>query len=373
MKHRIASMPGDGIGPEIVAVTRDVIEKAGDKHGYKIDWVDFPNGAEHYLKTGETLPEGDIKKLAGCEAILLGALGDPRVKPGILEKGVLLKLRFALDQYVNLRPVRFFPGVEVPISTKGRENLEMYFIRENTEDFYVGLGRRFKGKSDSSKIHLERKNYEMDFNIDVSIRGDDESAYQIGVITKGGARRVMKYAFELAVRKGKNKVTCVDKANVITEMYGLWRDAYDEIAAGYPKIQTEYAFVDAVAMTMVKNPERYSVLVTPNLFGDILTDLGAGIQGSLGLSPGGNINPDGVSMFEPIHGSAPKYAGKNVANPIATILAGQMLLETIGEAKAAADVEKAVYSVLTERKVRTPDLGGNNSTKDIGKAVAEKL
>lgn len=373
MKHRIASMPGDGIGPEIVAVTREVVDKVGDKHGFSIDWVDFTNGADHYLKTGETLTDGDIKRLEGCKAILLGALGDPRVKPGILEKGVLLNLRFALDQYINLRPVKFFPGVEVPISTKGRENLSMYFIRENTEDFYVGLGNRFKGKSNSAKIRLERKNYEMEFDIDVSVKGEEESAYQIGVITRGGARRVIKYAFELAVRKGKDKVTCVDKANVITEMYGLWRDAFNEIAAGYPKMQTEFAFVDAVAMTMVKNPERYQVLVTPNLFGDILTDLGAGIQGSLGLSPGGNINPDGVSMFEPIHGSAPKYAGKGIANPVATILAGQMMLENIGEAKAAQDLEKAVYSVLTERKVRTPDLGGTAKTKDIAKAVADKI
>ena len=374
MKHRIASMPGDGIGPEIVDAARGVIDRVSEKHGFSIDWIDFPNGADHYLKSGATLDEEDIKKLASCQAILLGALGDPRVKPGILEKGVLLKLRFALDQYVNLRPVKFFPGVDVPISTKGRENLSMYFIRENTKDFYVGLGNRFKGRSSRAQIHLDRKNYQMEFDIGASVKGDaEETAYQIGVITKGGARRVMKYAFELAVRKDKDKVTCVDKANVITEMYGLWRDAYVEVAAGYPNIQTEYAFVDAVAMTMVKNPERYSVLVTPNLFGDILTDLGAGIQGSLGLSPGGNINPDGVSMFEPIHGSAPKYAGKGIANPVATILAGQMMLENIGEMKAAEALEKAVYTVLIEKKVRTPDLGGTDKTKDIAKAIADKL
>jgi isocitrate/isopropylmalate dehydrogenase len=373
MKHRIASMPGDGIGPEIVEVTRKVLDKAGEKHGFSIEWRDFPNGANHYLKTGETLTDEDIKHLENCEAILLGALGDPRVKPGILEKGVLLNLRFALDQYVNLRPVQFFPGVDVPISTKGRENLSMFFVRENTEDFYVGLGRRFPGKKDRTKIELERKSYKMEFDIRASIDGDDESAYQIGVITKGGARRVMKYAFDLAAKKGKTKVTCVDKANVITEMYGLWRDVFNDVAKWYPGIETEFAFVDAVAMTLVKNPERYQVLVTPNLFGDILTDLGAGIQGSLGLSPGGNINPEGVSMFEPIHGSAPKYAGKRVANPIATILAGQMLLDTLGEKKAAQDIENAVYSVLAERKVRTPDLGGKASTDQIADAVIAKL
>jgi 3-isopropylmalate dehydrogenase len=373
MKHRIASMPGDGIGPEIVEVTRRVIEKAGEKHGFSIDWKDFPNGANHFIKTGETLSDEDIRSLSKCESILLGALGDPRVKPGILEKGILLKLRFALDQFVNLRPVQFFPGVDVPISTKGREKLSMFFIRENTEDFYVGLGKRFSGGRDKARIDLERKNYRMKFDIDVEVKGEEESAYQIGVITKGGARRVMKYAFELAIRKGRTKVTCVDKANVITEMYGLWRDVFNDVAKGYSKIETEFAYVDAVAMTLVKNPERYQVLVTPNLFGDILTDLGAGIQGSLGLSPGGNINPDGVSMFEPIHGSAPKYAGKGIADPIATILAGQMLLDTIGEKKAAQDVEAAVYSVLSERKVRTPDLGGKATTSQMANAVIAKL
>jgi len=277
MKHRIASVPGDGIGPEIVAEARKVIDHLGDKHGFSIEWKDFSNGAEHYLKTGEVLSDDTIKNLTKCEAILLGALGDPRVKPGILEKGILLKMRFVFDQYVNLRPVRFYPGVETPISTKGRENLSIYFVRENTEDFYVGLGKRFSGKKDKTSIKLERVNYNIDFEIDTTVKGEDEVAYQIGVITKGGARRIIKYAFELAKQKGKNKVTCVDKANVLTEMYSLWRDVFNETARDYPSIETDFGFVDAVAMTLVKAPERYGVLVTPNLFGDILTDLGAGI------------------------------------------------------------------------------------------------
>lgn len=373
MKYRIASVPGDGIGPEIVAATKKVLDALGDKHGYSIDWLDCPIGAVHYLKTGELLSDDMIKSLAKCKAILLGALGDPRVKPGILEKGILLKMRFVFDQYVNLRPVRFLPGVDVPITTKGRENLEMYFVRENTEDFYVGLGRRFTGENDVAKIALERSNYSITFDIETRMKNESEAAYQLGVITRGGAKRVMRYAFELAKRKGKNKVTCVDKANVLTEMYGLWRDAFSEVSKDYPSIQTEYGFVDAVAMTMVKAPERYQVLVTPNLFGDILTDLGAGIQGSLGLSPGGNISPNGISMYEPIHGSAPKYAGKGIANPIATILAGQMMLDDIGERRAAADLEKAVLRVLGERKVRTPDLGGRASTMDMADAIIAAL
>ncbi|MEM2838857.1 MAG: isocitrate/isopropylmalate dehydrogenase family protein [Thermoplasmata archaeon] len=373
MKHRIASVPGDGIGPEIVAAARKVLDSLGDKHGYSIDWFDCPIGAEHYLKTGELLSDDMIKSLANCKAILLGALGDPRVAPGILEKGILLKMRFVFDQYVNLRPVRFFPGVDVPISTKGRENLEMYFVRENTEDFYVGLGRRFAGNSDRARIDLKRSRYNIRFDIETSMRNESEAAYQIGVITRGGAERVIRFAFELAKRKGKKKVTCVDKANVLTEMYSLWRDVFSEVAKEYRSIDTDFGFVDAVAMTMVKAPERYEVLVTPNLFGDILTDLGAGIQGSLGLSPGGNINPEGISMYEPIHGSAPKYAGKGIANPIATILAGQMMLEDIGERKAAADLESAVLRVLAERKVRTPDLGGKARTMDMADAVIDAL
>ena len=373
MKHRIASVPGDGIGPEIVAATKKVLDALGDKHGYSIDWLDCPIGAEHYLKTGELLSDDMIKYLTKCRAILLGALGDPRVTPGILEKGILLKMRFVFDQFVNLRPVRFFPGVEVPISTKGRENLEMYFVRENTEDFYVGLGRRFTGSKDKAEIDLDRSRYNIKFDIETSMKNESEAAYQIGVITRGGAERVIRYAFELAKRKGKNKVTCVDKANVLTEMYSLWRDAFSSVSKEYSSIETEYGFVDAVAMTMVKAPERYQVLVTPNLFGDILTDLGAGIQGSLGLSPGGNINPDGISMYEPIHGSAPKYAGKGIANPIATILAGQMMLDDIGERRAAADLEAAVLRVLRERKARTPDLGGKASTMDMADAIIAAL
>jgi len=373
MNYRIAAVPGDGIGPEIVTAARKVLDAVADMHGFSIDWFDCPIGAEHYLKTGELLSDDMIKSLTKCRAILLGALGDPRVKPGILEKGILLKMRFVFDQYVNLRPVRFLPGVDVPISTKGRENLELYFVRENTEDFYVGLGRRFTGNSDRTTIELERSKYNLRFDIETSMRNEAEAAYQIGVITRGGAERVIRYAFELAKRKGKTKVTCVDKANVLTEMYGLWRDVFAKIAKDYPSIEADYGFVDAVAMTMVKAPERYQVLVTPNLFGDILTDLGAGIQGSLGLSPGGNINPEGISMYEPIHGSAPKYAGKGIANPIATILAGQMMLEDIGEKKAAAHLESAVLKVLAERKVRTPDLGGKASTMDMANAIIGAL
>lgn len=373
MNHRFASIPGDGVGPEVVSAAKMVLDSMSDRYNFSIEWIDFPNGAEHFLKTGEVLSDNTIAELSRCEAILLGALGDPRVKPGILEKGVLLKLRFAFDQYVNLRPVRFFRGVDSPISTEGREDLSIFFVRENTEDFYVGLGSRFTGSKASDKILLERKRYRMKFKIDVKVEGESEGSYQLGVISRSGANRVIRYAFELARKKDRKKLTCVDKANVLTEMYGLWRDVFTEISREYNDVDTEFGYVDAVAMNLVRSPERYSILVTPNLFGDILTDLGAGIQGSLGLSPSGNINPDGISMFEPVHGSAPDIAGKGIANPIATILASQMMLDTVGERRAAEELESAVFAALSEQKIRTPDLGGNNSTEEMAQAVIKKL
>jgi len=213
----------------------------------------------------------------------------------------------------------------------------------------------------------------MKFKIDVEVEGESEGSYQIGVISRSGATRVIRYAFELARKKDRKNLTCVDKANVLTEMYGLWRDVFREISREYDDVETEFGYVDAVAMNLVRSPERYSVLVTPNLFGDILTDLGAGIQGSLGLSPSGNINPEGISMFEPVHGSAPDIAGRGIANPVAAILAAQMMLDTVGEHAAARELERAVFATLSEREVRTPDLGGKNSTDEMAQAVIEKL
>jgi 3-isopropylmalate dehydrogenase len=298
-------------------------------------------------------------------------LGDPRIKPGILESGILLKLRFYFDQYVNLRPVQLFEGVWTPLKNKSPEDIDFKVVRENTEDFYVGIGGRMTGRR-KEELELLRELYSIKFSLDIESDAD-EVAYQIGVITKEGARRVIKYAFELAVREKRKKVTSVDKANVLIHAYGFWREIFEEVAKDYPKIEKEFNFVDAIAMWMVKNPEWYDVIVTPNMFGDILTDLGAMIQGGLGVAPGGNINPDGISMFEPIHGSAPKYKGMNKVNPIATILAGSMMLESIGEEKAAKIVEDAVREVLKEGKVRTYDLGGNSKTSEVGDEIVRKI
>lgn len=372
LKYKIGVIPGDGVGPEVIREGIKVLEAVAEvAGGIDFEFVYFPYGAEHYLKTGELIPEEGFEKLAEMDALYLGALGDPRVPPGILEQGILLNLRFYFEQFVNLRPVKLYPNIPCPLRDKRPEDIDFYVVRENTEDFYIGVGGRVKGSIKTDHT-LKRSIYEVKFGLSVESEGD-EIAYQIGVISRKGAERVIRYAFDLARRKGKRRVTSVDKANVLTHAYSLWREVFGEVARDYPEIETEFAFVDAAAMWFVKNPERYQVMVTPNMFGDILTDLGAMIQGGLGLAPGGNINPDGLSMFEPIHGSAPKYAGKNFVNPLATILAGQMMLDHLGEIDAARRVENAIIEVLMEGKVRTHDLGGTSSTSDMGDAVVSKI
>ena len=372
MKYKIAVIPGDGIGPEVISEGMKVLNAAAEaKSGLKLEFVEFPYGAEHYLKTEELVSEDGLKKLSKMDAIYLGALGDPRVQTGVLEQGILLKLRFYFEQYINLRPIKLYPGVPCPLKNKGPKHVNFYVVRENTEDFYVGIGGRAKGKS-RAKLEVLRSIYRVKFGLDIDV-DRDEIAYQIGVVSRKGTERAIRYAFELARKKGKKRVTSVDKANVLTHIYGLWREVFEQVAKEYSEIETEFAFVDAVTMWFIKNPEWYQVVVTPNMFGDIITDLGAIIQGGLGLAPGGNINPEGVSMFEPIHGSAPKHAGKNVANPFATILAGQMMLEHLGEEGVADKVEQAVIDVLKECKVRTYDLGGKSSTSEVGDAVVAKV
>ena len=373
MKHKIAVIPGDGIGPEVIREGVKVLKAAEEvTPGLELEFINnFPYGSEHYLKTKELIPQDGLDQLARMDAIYLGALGDPRVPTGILEQGILLKLRFYFEQYVNLRPVKLYPGVPCPLKDKRPEDVDFYVVRENTEDFYVGIGGRCEGRS-KEELEVVRSIYDVKFGLDIDAKRD-EVAYQIGVVSRKGAERAIRYAFELAKRKGKRRVTSVDKANVLTHVYSLWREVFEQVAKDYPDIETEFSFVDAVAMWFVKNPEWYQVVVTPNMFGDILTDLGAMIQGGMGLAPGGNINPEGISMFEPIHGSAPKHAGKNRANPLATILAGQMMLDYLGEAEAANKIERAVAEVLREGKVRTYDLGGKSGTSDVGDAVAEKI
>jgi len=371
--HKIAVIPGDGIGPEVMDEGIKVLEAAGDVTGVKFEWIYYPHGAEHYLKTGEVLTMDSLKEMEKQESIFLGAVGDPRVKPGILEQELLLKLRFYFDQYINLRPVKLYPGVYCPLKDKGPDEVNFYVVRENTEDFYVGIGDSLSSKTHSSTLEIKRELYDVKFDIDITQSRDDDLAYQVGIITKAGAKRIIEYAFELARRKGLKRVTSVDKANVLTHVYGLWREVFEEVATGHSDIETEFSFVDAITMWFVKNPEWFQVVVTPNMFGDIITDLGAMIQGGMGLAPGGNINPEGISMFEPIHGSAPKYKGMNKSNPIATILAGHLMLEQLGEQDCADLLENAVADVLKDGKVRTYDMGGSSKTSEVGDAMVKRI
>jgi tartrate dehydrogenase/decarboxylase / D-malate dehydrogenase len=366
--YRVASIGGDGIGPEILVEGRKVLDAAGERFGFDIQWDEYELGAEQYLADGTLLTEDDLKDIGTHKAIYFGAIGDPRVQPGVLEKGILLALRFYFDQYVNLRPIKLLPGVSTPLAGKGPEDIDFVVVRENTEDFYVGLGGRVKGPGVSrQELVLARELYNVKFGLDIESDAD-EIAYQVGVVSTQGSRRVISYAFEMAEQR-KQKLASVDKANVLSDVYGLWREVFSSVGADHPSVATEFMFVDAVTMWFVKNPEWFDVVVTPNMFGDIITDLGAMIQGGLGLAPGGNINPAGTSMFEPIHGSAPKYRGQNRANPIATIWAGSLLLDHLGEREAAAAVVSAIGTSITDGVV-TKDMGGSTGTSGVGDHIA---
>ncbi len=369
--YRIPVIAGDGIGPEVIAEGRKVLDAVSEVHGFELEWIDYPFGADHYLSTRELVPESALKELAKCKAIYLGAVGDPRCPPGVLEKGILLTLRFYLDEFINLRPVQLFEGVPTPLKDKTPADINFDVIRENTEDAYIGIGGNAKKGKTRSDFSLARKLYNIKFGLDID-SDHDEIAYQLMVISRRGAERVIRYAFDMCEKQKRTKVTSVDKANVLTHVYTLWRQVFDTVKKDYPTIQTEFTYVDAIVMWFVKNPEWFQIVVTPNMFGDIITDLGAMIQGGLGVAAGANINPTGTSMFEPIHGSAPKYKGSGKINPVATILAGKLMLETLGEAKSAEAVEKAVRAVLAEGKVRTQDLGGASKTSEVGDAIAKK-
>ncbi len=372
-QYKIPVIPGDGIGPEIVAEGKKVLDTAGEVYGFDIDWINYPHGAEHYLETGELMSEDTLKELSGYDAIYLGSIGDPRIPPGVLEQGILLTARFYFDQYINLRPVKLLKGVATPLKDKGPEDIDFVVVRENTEDLYIGVGGRGSAGKSHGTAEIVRNLYQVKFDLDVETDAD-EIAYQIGLISRQGSERVIKYAFELASGPTrKQHLSSVDKANVMTDIYGFWREVFTSVADGYPNIETDFNFVDAICMWFVKNPEWFDVVVTPNMFGDIITDLGAMIQGGLGLAPGGNINPDGISMFEPIHGSAPKHKGLNKVNPVATIWAGAMLIEELGERDAAQAIIGAIEANLADGKVKTYDLGGSASTSDVGDDIARRL
>ncbi len=348
--YKIALMPGDGTGPEVVDEGVKVLDAAAKKFDFSLEYTHFDYGGDRYLKTGEVLPENAVEELSKNDAIFLGAIGHPDVKPGILEKGILLHLRFALDQYVNLRPVILYPNVETPLKDKTPEDIDFVVVRENTEGLYAGAGGVLKKGT------------------------ADEVAVQDSINTRKGVERCIRFAFEYARKRNKRKqVTLCGKTNVLTFAFDLWERAFYEVAEEYPDIKTDYAHVDATCMWMVKNPEWFDVIVTDNMFGDIITDLGAMIQGGMGIAAGGNINPEGVSMFEPIGGSAPKYTGLNVINPLAAIGSAQMMMDYLGETEAAVGIENAIKRVVAEKLTSLSAGKMGYGTKEVGDLVASAV
>jgi 3-isopropylmalate dehydrogenase len=348
---KIAVIGGDGTGPEVAAEGVKVLQAVAKLENLQFELTNLDWSGDRYLKTGSPLPDDALDQLRKFDAILLGAVGHPDVAPGILERKLLLDLRFGLDQYINLRPVKLFPGVESPLKDKGPEDIDFIVVRENTEDLYCGV---------QGFLHKGTPN---------------EVATQTALYTRRGCERCIRYAFELCRRrnnpKGK-KVTLVAKTNVILS-HDLWQRTYNDVAKEYPDIQTDYNHVDACCMWIVKNPEFYDVIVTTNMFGDIITDLSGIIQGGMGVAAGGNINPEGVSMFEPMGGSAPKYTGTGKINPIAAINAASMMLDQFGETKAAKRVMDAIMKV-TGTKMKSQAAGKMGyTTSQIGDLVCEAL
>jgi len=353
-KLKIALIGGDGTGPEVVAEAVKVLKAVGKLENIDMQFDDFDINGNRYLKTGTIITDKEVAALRTYSSILLGAIGHPGVEPGILERAILLRLRFEFDQYINLRPVKLLPGVDSPLKDKKPEDIDFVVVRENTEDLYTGIGGLMKKGT------------------------PDEVATQTAVYTRKGTERCVRWAFEYT-RKRNNPngkmLTLVAKTNVLTFGHDLWMRTFQEVGKEYPDVKTDYNNVDACCMWMVKNPEYYDVIVTTNMFGDIITDLAGMLQGGMGVAAGGNINPEkgGCSMYEPMGGSAPKYTGKNVINPIAAINAAAMLLEQEGFEKAAKRVAKAV-AFVTGNKMKSQAAGKMGfGTREIGDLVCEQL
>ncbi|MDI6736801.1 MAG: 3-isopropylmalate dehydrogenase [bacterium] len=346
--YKIAVIPGDGVGPEVVREGIKVLKAISEITDLRYELVHYDFGGERYLKTGEVLPDSALSEFRQMSCIYLGAVGHPGVKPGILEKELLLRIRFELDQYINLRPVKLYPNVYTPIKDKCPEDIDFVVVRENTECLYCGIGGFLKKGT------------------------KDEVAIQQAVYTRKGVERCIRYAFELAKTRPRKKLTLCDKSNVLTYGHDLWQRVFKEVGQEYKEIEQNTVYVDATCMWMVKNPEWFDTIVTCNLFGDIITDLGAMIQGGMGIAAGGNINPEGVSMFEPIHGSAPKYTGLNQINPLASILSLQMMLTHLGLLKAADLVENAVIKLLSSGYIKDMSAGKMGlSTSDVGDLIVK--
>jgi 3-isopropylmalate dehydrogenase len=346
--YDIAVIAGDGIGPEVTREALKVLAAAGDVYGFHVRGTEYPFGTEHWLATKELLPDPAFEEIRGMDAVYLGAIGDPRAPVGLVEHGVIMRMRLGLDLFVNLRPVKLFDARLCPLKDKKPEDIDMVIVRENTEDAYT------------AKPEFTNRG------------GPDEVASQPMRYTRRGTERIIRYAFELARSRNKRrKLLLIDKTNAVPAQ-DLWTRVFAEVGKEYPDVKTEHAYIDAACMWMVKNPEWFDVAVTTNLFGDIITDLGAMIQGGMGIAASGNIHPGSVSLFEPIHGSAPKYAGKNVACPVAAILAASMMCDFLGETQAAQAIEKSVLDLLSSKRLKGVGTG-DHPTNEVGDLVAAEL
>ena len=366
---KIATIGGDGVGPEVTAEAKKATDAAGRAFGFGVEWLDFPFGGLHYLKTGEVMPEGAVQEIARCDALLLGAIGRPEVKPGILERGILLTLRFHFDQYINLRPSRSLPGVGSPGPFK---EIDIVVVRENTEDFYMGIGGRSDGPPLEASFPIRRGLYSGEGHLRLSFDKALACAAQVGLATEPAVRRATAWACDKARQRGEDRVTLASKSNALPIIYGFWEDvAGDE--ARRRGMALEVVNVDALCYHLSREPDRYGVILTPNMFGDIVSDLLAGLAGGLGTAAGANIG-DGLSMFEPVHGSAPDIAGKGISNPVAATLSAGLMLEHLGELDAAGAIERAVLDYLSEGGDALPvELGGNATTAAAGDSIAARI
>jgi 3-isopropylmalate dehydrogenase len=346
---RVAVIPGDGIGVEVIAQAVRVLDAVAAAAGRRVRTTEFPWGADHYLKTGQTLPEGALARLQGeFDAILLGAMGDPRVPDNRHAADILLGLRFALDLYVNYRPVRLLDERLCPLKGARREDVDFVVFRENTEGLYVMMGGHFKKGT------------------------PDEVATEVDLNTRKGVERIVRHAFTHAVRTGRTRVVMSDKSNVLVHAHELWQRVFKMVAAEYPSIQATHLYVDNLALQLVRDPAQFQVIVTSNMFGDIVTDLAAGLQGGLGMAASGNIHPGRLSLFEPVHGSSPPLAGKDVANPMGAILTAGLMLDHLGWTEEAARIEQAVEWAVQNGHT-TADIGGSRGTRAVGEAIAARL
>jgi 3-isopropylmalate dehydrogenase len=343
MQRKIAVIPGDGIGPEVVSEAVRILRHLGACELEELPW-----GADHYLRTGVTVPPGGYDTLRSFDAIFVGALGDPRVPDNRHARDILLGTRFELDLYVNYRPVRLLDDRLCPLKNRTRDHVNFVVFRENTEGLYVGAGGRMRPDT------------------------EEEIAVQEEINTYKGVHRIVRYAFEFARQRGLTRVCMADKSNAMTHGHALWQRVFKEVAPDYPSIEATHLYIDALAMLLVQTPERFDVIVTNNLFGDIITDIGAALQGGLGMAASGNIHPGRTSMFEPVHGSAPPLAGKNVANPIGAILSAALMLETLGRAEDAQRIEQAVEAAVHAGET-TQDIGGPLGTSEAGAAILRRL